>query len=288
MVTNAPNGYNAYDSMGEYYMNEGDLEKALSFYEKAINMFPGANNAGNTIDELEVKIANKDKGNLLLINSEYVQPEHTADYIQWGKEYKELADSTNFKDFFVSRGDGAFHYIVNVGKEQSGVDAYREEWNTWSEANAEVGEMYEKYKHTIHRTERSLWRHVPSHSYTPEAANDSANTYTRVYYAYTKYGHEDAIMDLLSEFKDIWKANGISEGFQVYRNIFGTDNNCIAIVSSYDGSKGWAADDEEVMTKVGQETLQGIITKWNTHIRKADSAERYPQPNLSHSNPEEN
>jgi Tfp pilus assembly protein PilF len=51
-----PKGYNSYDSMAEYYMNEGDMENALAYYKKARMHYPGAINAMNKIKEIEEKM----------------------------------------------------------------------------------------------------------------------------------------------------------------------------------------------------------------------------------------
>ena len=47
-----PNGYNSYDSMGEFYYNEGDMENALIYYKKAKEMYPAATSANLMIEEI--------------------------------------------------------------------------------------------------------------------------------------------------------------------------------------------------------------------------------------------
>ena len=54
-----PDGYNAYDSMGEYYFNEGDMEKALTYYKKARMHYPAATSARDKIKEIEDKMEAK-------------------------------------------------------------------------------------------------------------------------------------------------------------------------------------------------------------------------------------
>lgn len=54
-----PDSYNAYDSMAEYFLNEGDMENALAYYKKTRMHFPGAINAENKIKEIEEKMAEK-------------------------------------------------------------------------------------------------------------------------------------------------------------------------------------------------------------------------------------
>ncbi|NNE01655.1 MAG: tetratricopeptide repeat protein [Eudoraea sp.] len=56
-----PNGYNSYDSMAEYYMNEGDMDNALAYYNKALNHYPGAISARNKIEEIEAKKKDKEQ-----------------------------------------------------------------------------------------------------------------------------------------------------------------------------------------------------------------------------------
>jgi Tfp pilus assembly protein PilF len=55
-----PDGYNSYDSMAEYYLNEGDMENALAYYKKARMHYPAAMNAVNKIKEIEEKMPAKE------------------------------------------------------------------------------------------------------------------------------------------------------------------------------------------------------------------------------------
>lgn len=56
-----PDGYNAYDSMGEYYFNEGDMETALTYYKKARMHYPAARSATDKIEEIEEKMKAKEE-----------------------------------------------------------------------------------------------------------------------------------------------------------------------------------------------------------------------------------
>ena len=51
-----PDGYNAQDSMAEFYLNEGDMENALVYYKKAVENYPGAANAKAKIEEIKKKM----------------------------------------------------------------------------------------------------------------------------------------------------------------------------------------------------------------------------------------
>lgn len=56
-----PNGYNAQDSMAEFYMMEGDMETALAYYKKAAENYLGAANAKQKIKEIEDKMTATDQ-----------------------------------------------------------------------------------------------------------------------------------------------------------------------------------------------------------------------------------
>lgn len=51
-INTYPNGYNAYDSMGEYYLNNKMNDEAKEYYSKAVEKYPFANNARNVISKM--------------------------------------------------------------------------------------------------------------------------------------------------------------------------------------------------------------------------------------------
>ena len=53
-VKTNPTGYNAQDSMGEYYFMEKDYDNALVHYKKSIELYPGSTNGYNKVKEIDV------------------------------------------------------------------------------------------------------------------------------------------------------------------------------------------------------------------------------------------
>ena len=53
----------------------------------------------------------EEKGDLFLVDIEYVTPENYDEYVEWGKEFKKLADETKFKDFYVGSDNQSFFYV---------------------------------------------------------------------------------------------------------------------------------------------------------------------------------
>jgi tetratricopeptide (TPR) repeat protein len=51
-VKSYPTGYNAQDSMGEYYFMEKDYDNALIHYKKSLELFPGSTSGYNKIKEI--------------------------------------------------------------------------------------------------------------------------------------------------------------------------------------------------------------------------------------------
>jgi Tfp pilus assembly protein PilF len=51
-VESYPNSFNVYDSLAEAYMNAGDSDHAIEFYEKSLAINPGNTNATAMIDKI--------------------------------------------------------------------------------------------------------------------------------------------------------------------------------------------------------------------------------------------
>ena len=280
-----PEGYNSYDSMGEFYHEEGDLETALTYYKKAKEKYPAAVSATNSIKDIEAKLELKEKGNLVEVTAEHVAPHHVKDYLQWGEEYKAIADATNFKDFYVSMANGVYYYASIPGKSMTDLDKHNKDWKDWNQNNPDLVALYEKYKHTISKTEKSLWRHSPKYSYNPEGYKETENaTYTRIYRGFVKFGHEKEVNQLLEEFKTIWKESDVSYPYAVYWNVYGEEGPSVSFLTRYTSAADWSAEEKEVIAKVGEEKLNDIMARWNEHILEWKSIERFPQPKLTHLN----
>ncbi|WP_460219394.1 S41 family peptidase [Psychroserpens sp. MEBiC05023] len=61
LVSEFPNGYNGYDSLGEAYYIKGDYEKAIVNYQKSLDLNPENTNAERIIAEIKFKNREKDK-----------------------------------------------------------------------------------------------------------------------------------------------------------------------------------------------------------------------------------
>ena len=56
-----PDGYNPYDSMGDYYSNEKDYENALSYYQKSLDRYPANRSSINNIRVINDLKADKEE-----------------------------------------------------------------------------------------------------------------------------------------------------------------------------------------------------------------------------------
>lgn len=58
-----PNGYNPYDSMGEYYMTNGDMDNAKKYYTMAVERYPFSNSSVTALQKInedaKKQVANK-------------------------------------------------------------------------------------------------------------------------------------------------------------------------------------------------------------------------------------
>ena len=223
----------------------------------------------------------EEPGNLVIIDAEYVYPEHYNEYIQWGKEFKAFAEKTDFQPFFVSSSGATYSYIWGVGNDLASVDAFDKKFVDWANTNPELNEMYRKYKHTISHRTREIWRYSHEYSYFPDGADQFIPTYQRIYVGKIKFGHTEEIVKLLEDFKNTWKEAGVSTGYNVYWGVMGVDDPSVAFVSSYPSREAWAKESDEIEAKVG-EKLGKLLSSWNSHIREWEQTEGFPNMELSH------
>ena len=52
-VESYPNSFNVFDSLAEAYMNAGETERAIDYYEKSLELNPGNNNAVKMLERLQ-------------------------------------------------------------------------------------------------------------------------------------------------------------------------------------------------------------------------------------------
>jgi len=225
-------------------------------------------------------------GDLWLLDVESVSPSNVNTYIEWGKEFKAVADETKFQNFYVESVNNEFSYAWNIGKSFSGLEEFEKDFTEWVSANPKVGEMYTKYAHTLINRTRYLWRHLPKYSYNIEGYDDSENTYARQYRAWIKEGKWSEAYEVLEEYRNFFKDANISVPFNVYRNVFGTDQNCIAFRQTFKDPADWSASINEVQEKIDSEKMQALFQRWSAVILKSEDLESWLNSELTHVNPE--
>ena len=57
-----PNGFNAYDSLGEGYMEAGKTELAIQNYERSLELNPGNENAKQMLERMGVEVEEEGEG----------------------------------------------------------------------------------------------------------------------------------------------------------------------------------------------------------------------------------
>ena len=231
---------------------------------------------------LPVSAQDEAPGDLILVDVESVTPAHVAEYTQWGKEFKAIAEETNFKSFWVGNSNTDYSYAWNIGPSISGIEEFEKQFEKWASANPKVGELNAKYSHTMVSRTRMLWRHLPKYSYNPEGYDGSEDTYVRTYRAWIVMGKGSEAMSIIEEYKQLMAEAGISSPFNLYRNVFGESTNCIAFRSTYKDAAAWATAQAEINEKVNQEKMQALYAKWVKVIIKGEDSEAWMSKDLTH------
>ena len=234
---------------------------------------------------VSVQAQDNEIGDLWLVEEESVSPSNVADYIQWGKDFKALAEADGFQTFFVASENNVFSYAWNLGKTHAGLDEFDKKFQEWGKANPKLGEMYNKYSYTLDKRTRYLWRHLPKYSYNVEGYDSSENTYVRIYRAWIKSDKMSEAMAVLEEYRKINQEANISRSFNVYINVFGSDTNCVTFRSTYKDAADWGVSMNEFNEKVAEEKRQAIFGKWSNVIQKSEDRENWINSDLTYVSP---
>ncbi len=226
-----------------------------------------------------------EQGNMTFIISDNVSPSNFAEYEQWIKEFKALADETGAPDYSVSQNEQGMSFFMNIGKTMAGYDELNKKFGEWFTNNPKAMEMDKKYEHTRNYSRTSLWRHNPPQSYIPEGYDNSiSRTYTRVFWNWIKSGQTEKANEIIGEYVAEWTRAGISASTDTHWNIFGQEQACVVFVTTYENPEAWMASRAEIREKVGEAKLNELENKFNAVLRKQEQSESFGRPDLSHTN----
>lgn len=225
-------------------------------------------------------------GNMTFIISDNVSPSNMAEYEQWIKEFKAIADASGAPGYGVGQSDAGMSFFMNAGKSMTDYDALQKKFGDWFSKNPEVLELDKKYGHTRNFSISELWRHNPTESYMPDGYDNSIErNYTRVNRNYIMSGQVEEAKKIIEDYKATWKKAGISVNTRAYWNIFGRERECVAFVTSYESREAWLESRKEIAEKVGEAKLNELQSKWNAILRKEDVSISIGRPDLQHANP---
>lgn len=222
-------------------------------------------------------------GDLIFIISDNVSPNNIAEYEQWIKEFKALADATGAPNYGVGQNNEGMSFYMNAGKTWADFGEMEKKFGQWFSENPKAIALNKKYEHTRNYSQTSLWRHNPLQTYAPEGYDNSVERkYTRVGSNWIKSGQEEKANEIIAEYKAAWTEAGISESTRTYWNIFGEEQSCVAFVTSYESREAWVNSRKEILEKVGEAKLNELRNKWSSILRKEEESESTDRPDLSH------
>jgi len=224
-------------------------------------------------------------GVYIYLQEHIVSPQNTAEHTKWLTEFKAIADATGAPDYNVSSSDHGTTIFVTIGNSMVGYDEMNAKFEEWFQKNPGAGELQEKYGHTIDYSRDEVWRHSPLHSYTPAAYDNSVSRpYTRVSTVYIRPNGMTGVNEVIKNFKAAYTEAGISHAVRAYWNVFGEEQQCVAIVQSFENRQAWLDAEEEVSTKINPDKLKDLGQKWTALQRKSVTTESWNRAGLSHSN----
>ena len=225
------------------------------------------------------------EGVYIYLQEHIVSPQNSAEHTKWLKEFKAIADATGAPDYNVSSSDNGKTLFIAIGNSMAGYDEMTTKFGEWFKKNPAAGELQGKYGHTIDYSRDEVWRHSPLHSYTPAGYDNSVSRpYTRVSTVYIRPNGMKEVNVVIKNFKAAYTEAGISHAVRAYWNVFGEEQECVAIVESYENRQAWLDAEKEIRTKISSDKLKDLIQKWNALQRKSVTTESWDRPGLGHSN----
>lgn len=224
-------------------------------------------------------------GVYIYLQEHIVSPQNSAEHTKWLMEFKAIADATGAPDYSVSSSDHGKTIFITIGNSMAGYDEMNAKFGEWFQKNPSAGELQEKYGNTVDYSRDEVWRHSPLHSYTPAGYDNSVSRpYTRVSTIYIRPNGMKEVNDVIKNFKAAYSEAGISHAVRAYWNVFGEEQECVAIVQSFENRQAWLDAEKEVSTKINSDKLKDLGEKWNALQRKSVTTESWNNPGLGHSN----
>jgi hypothetical protein len=233
---------------------------------------------------LNLSIAQESDGpQMLLIHEDRVIPAQSEKYLEAAKNLKQALtdnDVLNFSYMGFWLYDGSVIYVSQVDN-FAALDT-----SPWKELSNKMGKeeteaLFAQFDGTYNTHRDYIAYFHPSLSYKPELIQEPGNNFKEWMYLYYNEEDQEAMMDVMKDWKALYESKGISDGYTIYTAGLGHYGPVVVIHSWAKSEVEMAKKSEDHMAVLGAERME-LMKKTMPLIREQKSIRGYFMEDISY------
>lgn len=141
--------------------------------------------------------------------------------------------------------------------------------------------LLSKFNGTYHQHRNFVAVHHPSLSYKPEGSQEPGNNYREWMYLYYDDKDQEAMMEVMKEWKALYESKGIEHGYSVFTAGLGHYGPVLVVHTWAESETAHAEAGEDSMAKLGDERME-LLGKTMPLIQKQESKRGWYMPDHSY------
>jgi len=209
---------------------------------------------------------------MFLIHEDLVIPAQSFKYMETTGKLKQAMVDNNiatmgFNTFWLN--DNTWWFVRPI-QSYAELDEppMKELFDKMGEDNA--GALFSGFNGTYHEHRNFVAVFHPSLSYKPEGLQEPGNNYREWMYLYYDDTDQEAMIDVMKEWKALYESKGIEHGYTVYTAGFGHYGPVIVIHTWAENEVSHAQAGEDSMAKLGEERME-LLGKTMPLIQKQET-----------------
>lgn len=145
----------------------------------------------------------------------------------------------------------------------------------------EAWALFSKFNGTYHEHRNFVAVYHPSLSYKPEGSQEPGNNYREWMYLYYDDTDQEAMIDVMKEWKALYESKGIEHGYSVFSAGLGHYGPVLVVHTWAESEAAHAAAGEDSMAKLGEERME-LLGKTMPLIQKQETKRGMYMPDHSY------
>lgn len=228
-------------------------------------------------------IAQDAQPTMFAVHTDNVKFNKMAQYEALAKQLKDNCEKYNIKDVnwtAISVEDGRYVYVTPI---KSMADLDKNPMGDLADkmGEEEMGEMFEKMNECYDSHSDEVVHFMPKLSHLPEGYNTQGKNYREYHFLYYSPKDAKAMSENMEKVKDMFKAKGVKNGYEVYHSGFGSEESyyMVAIAGEDDLAIAQGGKDNDELLGDDKDAVFYDVIK---HTTKYDRVVATMRPDLSY------